>query len=153
MRHQFISVISSLLTSLLYLTAANANESVPIVRIVKEPQSYHLTTVTLEGTVRHVQNLQPYYLADFFMCYGAYRFILDDRTGSIEIGVRGICGTPAMRFPEIIAPQVSDGDRILLDAEIHAPGGYDGQGFPLFGDTLEAVKAIASKFHRVARHD
>jgi hypothetical protein len=144
---------SFILAALVSVSPSDAGESVSIVRIVEDPQTYHLRTVTLQGTVRQVQRLQPYFLADVFMCYGAYRFILDDRTGSIEIGVRGICGTPAMRFPEIIKPEVSEGDRILVDAEIHAPGGYTGDGFPLFGDVLETVKAIASKFHHIARLD
>ena len=144
---------SFILTALVFLSRSDGLESVPIIHIVKDPQTYHLMTVTLEGTVRQVQRLDPYFLADVFMCYGAYRFILDDRTGSIEIGVRGICGTPAMRFPEIIVPDVGEGDRVRVDAEIHAPGGYSGEGFPLFGDVLETVKAIASKFHHIGRVD
>jgi hypothetical protein len=148
------SMLSSLmLAALVFLARADALEAVPIIRIVKDPQTYHLMTVTLEGTVRQVQRLEPYFLADVFMCYGAYRFLLDDRTGSIEIGVRGMCGTAAMRFPEIIAPDVSEGDRIRVDAEIHAPGGYSGEGFPLFGDVLESVKGIASKLHHIGRVD
>jgi hypothetical protein len=148
-----LTLSSFILAALVSVSRSDTVESVHIIRIVKDPQAFHLVTVTLEGTVRHVQRLEPYFLADVFMCYGAYRFILEDRTGSIEIGVRGVCGTPAMRFPEIITPDVSEGDRIRLDAVIHAPGDYSGEGFPLFGDVLDTVKAIASKFHTIGRFD
>ena len=146
------------LASLIFIAVLNhptaaAYESVPIAAIVEDPYAYSLTKVTLQGSVREVKNLAPYFFADVFMCYGAYSFILQDRTGSIEVGVRGICGTPAMRFPEIIKREVSDGDRIVVEAEIHPPGDYLGDGFPLFGEVLNSVKAIVSKFVLVGSFD
>jgi hypothetical protein len=150
--------MSGIFALLIWFTAVNvplarASESVPVAEVIDAPHSYHLDTITLQGTVREVRNLAPYFFAEVFMCYGAYSFLLEDKTGAIELGVRGICGTPAMRFPDILTRKVSEGDRIVVEAEIHAPGEYAGDGFPLFGDVLTTVKAIVSKFLRVQSYE
>jgi len=132
---------------------ARASEAVSVAAVIEAPYTYHLDTVILQGTVREIRNLAPYFFAEVFMCYGAYSFLLEDKTGDIEVGVRGICGTPAMRFPDILTREVSEGDRIVVEAEIHAPGEYAGDGFPLFGDVLKTVKAIVSKFLRVQSYE
>jgi hypothetical protein len=132
---------------------ARAADSVAVAQVIETPHSYHLDIVTLEGSVREVRNLAPYFFAEVFMCYGAYSFLLEDKTGVIEVGVRGICGTPAMRFPNTLSREVSEGDRIVVEAEIHAPGEYAGNGFPLFGDVLKTAKAVVTKFLRVQNYE
>jgi hypothetical protein len=100
--------------------------------------------VTLKGRVHQLHELDAYFLPNGTACYGAYTFALEDETGMIEVAVVGICGRPALRFPE-----VGDGDQILLEAEIHAPGhgGYarelDGTVIP--GRGRSTVQAIAKR--------
>ena len=95
---------------------ALAGEPVPIGEVVADPDAYHFRIVPLQGTVRQVSPLPPYTPGPDTICYGAYTFTLEDDTGSIEISVLGICGQPVLRKPE-----VSDGEGILLTAQILSP--------------------------------
>ena len=95
---------------------ARADEPVSIGEVIADPDSYHFRTIPLQGTVRQVTSLPPYSPGQDTTCYGAYTFMLEDGTGSIEISVLGICGKPLLRKPE-----VSDGEVILLAARILSP--------------------------------
>jgi hypothetical protein len=97
---------------------------VSIGKILAQPNSYHLQIIQMQGVVQTVEILKPhdpYQPGD--PCYGAYRFQLEDETGSIEVGVVGNrlhCGTPA----RAAAPEVVEGDRVIVHGRIHAPGEY-----------------------------
>jgi hypothetical protein len=93
-----------------------AGEPLTIQQILEEPRVYHLRHVTLHGTVRDVQSLDPYKLPNDTACYGAYLFRLEDDTGVMSVAVLGICGKPLVRNPE-----VEDGARVELSATIQAP--------------------------------
>ena len=93
-----------------------AEEPVPIQQILEEPRIYHLRQVTLQGTARDVQPLDPYKLPNDTACYGAYLFKLEDDTAVISVAVLGLCGRPLVRDPEI-----EDGQRIEVSATIQAP--------------------------------
>lgn len=95
---------------------ARADDPVPIGEVVADPDAYHFRMVPMQGTVRQVTPLPPYSPASETICYGAYTFMLEDETGSMEISVLGICGKPLMRKPE-----VSEGDVIVLVAQIFSP--------------------------------
>lgn len=95
---------------------AFADEPVAIGEVVADPDAYHFNLVSMEGTVRQVTQLPPYTPGPDTTCYGAYTFMLEDASGSIEVSVLGICGKPFLRKPE-----VNDGDRILLKAQILSP--------------------------------
>jgi len=95
---------------------AAADDSVSIGEVVADPDAYHFRLVSLQGTVRQVTPLPPYTPGPDTICYGAYTFVLEDETGSIEVNVLGICGNPLPRKPE-----VADGERILLTAQILSP--------------------------------
>lgn len=95
---------------------ARADEPVSIGEVIADPDAYHFRTIPLQGTVRKVTPLPPYSPGQGATCYGAYTFMLEDETGSIEISVLGICGKPLLRKPE-----VNDGEGILLAAQILSP--------------------------------
>lgn len=95
---------------------ARADEPVSIGEVIADPDAYHFRTIPLQGTVRQVTPLPPYSPGQGATCYGAYTFMLEDETGSIEISVLGICGKPLLRKPE-----VNDGEGILLAAQILSP--------------------------------
>jgi hypothetical protein len=95
---------------------AAADEPVPIGEVVADPDVYHFRLIPLQGTVRQVTQLPPYAPSPDTTCYGAYTFTLEDESGSMEVEVLGICGKPLLRKPE-----VGDGERILLIAQILSP--------------------------------
>jgi hypothetical protein len=136
------------LTSVAPIAAAPPDEPVPIGEIVADPQAHHLKLVTLQGTVRQVQPREPYFQPEGPACYGAYTFVLEDDTGTLDVVVLGICGVPTLRTPE-----VAEGDIIVLKAKIQAPAltvysrGPDGQ--PLRPDTPEKVQAVANAISRL----
>lgn len=91
-------------------------ESITIVELSADPNSYHLQMVMLEGTVHDIKRLVPYEIEAGTMCYGAYTFRLEDQTGSVKVSVLGVCGLPMIREPD-----VTEGDRIMLRAQVLSP--------------------------------
>jgi len=124
---------------------AGAEEPVSISSILEEPQIYHLRRVTLIGTVRDVQPLDPYTLPNGTNCYGAYLFRLEDESSSISVAVLGICASkPLMRDPE-----VEDGAHVEVGATIQAPshGGYylSFRGLKVVTEREGVVQAVADR--------
>lgn len=121
-----------------------AEEPIPIQQILEEPRIYHLRQVTLQGTARDVQPLDPYKLPNDSACYGAYLFKLEDDTGVMSVAVLGICGRPLIRDPEI-----EDGQRVEVSATIQAPshGGYylSFQGLKVVTEQEGFVQAVATR--------
>ncbi len=121
-----------------------AEEPTSIRQILEEPQVYHLRHVTLLGTVRDVQPLDPYTLPNGTNCYGAYLFRLEDDTSTLPVAVLGICGKPLVRDPE-----VEDGARIEVSATIQAPshGGYylSFRGLQVVTEQEGVVQAVADR--------
>jgi hypothetical protein len=93
-----------------------AEEPITIKQILEEPKIYHLRHVTVRGTVRDVQPLAPYTVANGDPCYGAYLFRLEEDEATLSVAVLGICGRPVIRDPE-----VEEGDRVEVGATIQAP--------------------------------
>lgn len=132
-------------------TDALPDEPVTISDIVADPEVFHLKQVTIQGVVGRVKELEPYYLPSGSTCYGAYTFLLEDDSANgtvLDVAVIGICGAPRMRFPE-----VADGDRVRVQAEIQVPSRF-GQSRALDGSWIAkgyepAVQAIAKSISRV----
>ena len=121
-----------------------AEERIPIQQILDEPRIYHLRQVTMQGTARDVQPLDPYKLPNDTVCYGAYLFKLEDDTAVISVAVLGICGRPLIRDPEI-----EDGQRVDVSATIQAPshGGYylSFHGLKVVTEEEGFVQAVATR--------
>jgi hypothetical protein len=134
----------SIALGLIALSAASAADSITIREILDQPASYHLKQVTLFGTVRNVQPLDPYRLPAGTTCYGAYLFYLEDETASINVAVFGLCGVPTVKDPD-----VEDGARVELRATIQAPGhgGYylSFQGLKVAGEREGVIQAVADR--------
>jgi hypothetical protein len=120
--------------------AIGEDEPLMIAAILEDPEAYHLRMVTMKGTVRDVRERGPYLLPNGTACYGAYTFLLEDDSGMLEVAVVGICGRPALRYPD-----VANGDRIVLHAEIQAPGhggaarNLDGEFFRLDHPSVQGI--------------
>jgi len=118
------------------------SDTVPIADLLADPEPFHLKLLPLRGVVRNVRALEPYYQPSGAGCYGAYTFMLEDGTGSLHVSVLGICGTPIVKNPD-----VADGDRVLVTAQIHAAAirgtarKSDGSPFP--DPDPEGVYAVA----------
>jgi hypothetical protein len=146
-------VIVALLSAIMltFSIVAQAEEPTEVSTIVADPDVYHLRSVTVQGIVGRVRMLDPYYLPSGAACYGAYTFTLEDTAGSgalLDVAVLGICGRQAIVYPE-----VADGDRILVQAEIQVPSrfgvprGLDGR--PLPPSDQPPVQAIAKTITRL----
>lgn len=126
------------------LSTAFGADPVTIREILEQPAIYHLKQVTLLGTVRNVQPLDPYRLPAGTTCYGAYLFYLEDESASINVAVFGLCGVPTVKDPD-----VEDGARVELRATIQAPshGGYylSFQGLKVAGEREGVIQAVADR--------
>lgn len=137
--------LAILLTVLcLWGAPAGAEEAATIGAIQADPDPFHMRYVMLQGTVKEVLALEPYYLASGAGCYGAYKLTLEDATGSLPIAVLGLCGVPTIRE----AP-ASVGDLVRIRAQVHAPGrlgsfyGIDRRPIP--GANPDALHAVAAE--------
>lgn len=110
MRHLLLIVAIGAMT---LAGLARADDPVPIREVLADPDTYHFRLVSLQGTVRAVTPLPPYSPGSDTTCYGAYTFVLEDETGSMQINVLGICGRPFLRKPEVV-----EGEGIVLVAQI-----------------------------------
>ncbi|MGZ9275140.1 MAG: hypothetical protein ACXW34_10390, partial [Nitrospira sp.] len=70
----------------------SADEAVTVQEILADPALFHLRQITLRGTVRNVQPLDPYDIPAGSTCYGGYLFSLEDDTAMLPVAVPGLCG-------------------------------------------------------------
>lgn len=143
-------LLPALLAAAIGNSTALAGDQVAIGSIVADPEPYHMRLVTLQGTVRQVHILEPYRQPSGTICYGTYLFTLQDDTGALDVAVLGICGV-AIATP----PEVSDGDKVIIKAQIQAPGhlgavyGLDGRLHP--GANPQGLHAIAKEISQAAQ--
>jgi hypothetical protein len=146
-----VAVLFLCLMTVLTVTPGFSEDPISISDIVADPETFHLKQVTIQGVVGRVKELEPYYLPSGSACYGAYTFLLEDDSANgalLDVAVLGICGAPRIRFPE-----VADGDRVRVQAEIQVPSRF-GQSRALDGSWIAkgyepAVQAIAKSISRV----
>lgn len=145
-----LTLASCLSASMLIGAPLLAEDPLTIRTVTADPESYHLRQVTLLGTVRQVHELEPYLLLSGSACYGAYVFTLEDETGALDIIVLGVCGAPMLR-----TPAVSVGDRVIVRANVQAPGrlgtfyGLDRR--PIEGLNPQDLHAIASEIRHASQ--
>ncbi|MCC6966244.1 MAG: hypothetical protein IT391_08155 [Nitrospira sp.] len=151
--HQALRVGTRLLACLaLCLIEGNrvsAQEAVTVQEVLADPALFHLRQITLKGTVRQVQPLDPYEIPAGSTCYGGYLFNLEDDTATLSIAVPGLCGVPMVKDPD-----VEDGARVAVDATVQAPshGGYalSFKGAKIAMDQEGVVQAIANRITPLA---
>lgn len=126
------------------LGLGRAQEVLTVQEVLADPALFHLRQVTLKGTVRQVQPLDPYEIPAGSTCYGGYLFNLEDDTATLPVAVPGLCGVPMVKDPE-----VEDGARVVVDATIQAPshGGYalSFKGSKIAMDQEGIVQAIVNR--------
>lgn len=129
---------------ILHRSVASADESVTVQDILADPALYHLRQITLRGTVRNVQPLDPYEIPAGSTCYGGYLFSLEDDTAMLPVAVPGLCGVPMVKDPD-----VEDGARVAVEATVQAPshGGYalSFKGGKIAMDQEGIVQAVANR--------
>src|SRR5438445_8732211 len=90
-----------------------AGEVIPIGTILKNPDSYYLHVVILEGTVRHVKSLSHPLSGSPCsdgggLFYNPFTFTLEDETGSIVVARPPFCWLLGLKVPE-----VSEGEKVI----------------------------------------
>ena len=134
-----LACLSLMTTNVLF-----AAEPLAIGSIFKVPGDYHLQVVTLEVSVQDMEPVQQY--RSMGRECASVRFGLEDKTGSIQVLVPGPCGNPGLAAPFI--PGFTNGDGVLVEARIEAPGYYTGQGLPPGGKVRDTAEAVAKKVWR-----
>lgn len=126
------------------LGQTHAEEALTVQEVLADPALFHLRQITLKGTVRQIQALDPYEIPAGSTCYGGYLFNLEDDTATLSIAVPGVCGVPMVKDPD-----VDDGARVVVEATIQAPshGGYalSFKGSKIAMDQEGVVQAIANR--------
>ncbi len=127
----------------------SAQEALTVQEVLADPALFHLRQITLRGTVRNVQPLDPYEIPAGSTCYGGYLFNLEDDTATLAVAVPGLCGVPMVKDPD-----VEDGARVAVDATVQAPshGGYalSFKGAKIAMDQEGIVQAIANRITPLA---
>jgi hypothetical protein len=127
----------------------SAQETTSVQEILADPSVFHLRQITVRGTVRNVQPLDPYEIPAGSTCYGGYLFSLEDDTATLSVAVPGLCGVPLVKDPD-----VEDGARVAVDATVQAPshGGYalSFKGGKIAVDQEGIVQAIATRITPLA---
>jgi len=127
----------------------SAQDTTTVQEILADPSVFHLRQITVRGTVRNVQPLDPYEIPAGSTCYGGYLFKLEDDTATLSVAVPGLCGVPLVKDPD-----VEDGARVAVDATVQAPshGGYalSFKGGKVAVDQEGIVQAIATRITPLA---
>jgi hypothetical protein len=118
---------------------ARGGDSVSVANVLAQPEAFHARAVLLSGTVRDLTIL-PQTDEDLRRnpdgsgslgirkrCYfvrPAYKFILDDGTGTIMISVRP--GFPCVPGePNLVPPPIMDGDIVQVDTMLQVHSASD----------------------------
>ena len=153
-RHHTSRLIAALLSwttvfLMPHVGIVSAQESVTVQEVLDDSTLFHLRQITLRGTVRNVQPLDPYEIPAGSTCYGGYLFNLEDDTATIPIAVPGLCGVPMVKDPD-----VEEGARVTVEATVQAPshGGYglSFKGGKIAMDQEGIVQAIANRISPLA---
>ena len=142
------AVILLALPVLMTSVAATAGELVTIGKLLADPQPYHVSVVTLQGTAHQLQILQdppeknPRLDFQCYMVHPPYTFVLADDTGFLQIHVaaRPPCVSP---MSPAKPPDVSEGDKVAIEAQITVGYQYSG------GENRPTVHALAKAIRRL----
>jgi len=127
--------LSLMLFGLSFHTSALADEILPITKVTEHPADYQAKVVTVEGRASAVTELPPRFRAH--RCaggpvYDAQLFMLQDQSGTIQVGVAGACKPNAMQ------PVVED-ERLRIRGVVVADE-MDPLGLPiLYADAIDRV--------------
>jgi hypothetical protein len=131
----FILGLSLILYGLSLNPSALADEILPIAKIMERPADYQAKVAIVEGRVSDVRELPPRFRVH--RCgggpvYDAQQFMLQDQSGSIQVGVAGFCKPNAMR------PVVED-ERLRIRGVVVADE-KDPLGIPMiYADAIDRV--------------
>ena len=131
----FILGLSLILYGLSLNPWALADEILPIAKIMEHPADYQAKVVIVEGRAREVTELPPRFRVH--RCaggpvYDAQLFMLQDQSGSIQVGVAGACKPNAMQ------PVVED-ERLHIRG-VAVANEQDPRGIPIiYADAIDRV--------------
>ena len=131
----FILGFSLILYGLGLNQSALADEILPIAKIMERPADHQAKVVIVEGRASDVTELAPRFRGH--RCaggpvYDAQLFMLRDQSGSIQVGVTGVCKPNAMQ------PVVED-ERLRIRGVVVADEN-DPQGIPIiYADAIDRL--------------
>lgn len=128
--------------------AAPAGELVTIAKLLADPQPYHVSVITLQGTAHQVQILQdppeknPRLDFQCYFVHPPYTFVLADDTGFLQINVAARPPCVSQMSPAE-PPDVSEGDKVAIEAQITVGHQYSG------GENRLTIHALAKGIRKV----
>lgn len=131
----FILGLSLILYGLSLNPSALADEILPIAKIMEHPKDYQAKVVIVEGRASEVTELPPRFRAH--RCaggpiYDAQLFMLQDQSGSIQVGVAGACKPNAMQ-------PVVENERLRIRG-VAVADEKDPRGIPIiYADAIDRV--------------
>ena len=127
--------LSLILYGLILIPSALADETLPISKIMEHPKDYQAKVVIVEGRASEVTELPPRFRAH--RCaggpiYDAQLFMLQDQSGSIQVGVAGACKPNAMQ-------PVVENERVRIRG-VAVADEKDPRGIPIiYADAIDRV--------------
>jgi hypothetical protein len=127
--------LSLILYGLSLIPSALADEILPISKIMEHPKDYQAKVVIVEGRASEVTELPPRFRAH--RCaggpiYDAQLFMLQDQSGSIQVGVAGTCKPNAMQ-------PVVENERLRIRG-VAVADEKDPRGIPIiYADAIDRV--------------
>ena len=132
----FILGLSLILYGLSLNPSVLADEILPIAKIMERPADYQAKVVTVQGRSSDVTELPPRFRVH--RCaggavYDAQLFMLQDKSGSIQVGVAGACKPGAIQ-------SIVEGERLRIRGVVVADE-QDPLGVPIiYADAIDRVK-------------
>lgn len=123
-------------------------EPVTIARLLADPHPYNLKVITIQGTAHQIHLLRdapdtrPRLDFQCYLVHPPYTFVLADETGFLQITVRGRPPCVSKHAPAE-PPDVSEGNRVSIDAQITVSVGYSA------GVASSTVEALALGIRRL----
>ncbi len=147
------------LLSLESVYSSLAAEPVTIANLLEDPDFYHARVITLQGTAHQVQIVTQSETVlppvnppgssrtlgiKCFLVHPAYTFVLGDDSGFLQVAVR----TPhpercLNEMPPLKQPEVSEGDKVVIDAQITVAHSYSG------GSDKKTLDVLAVRIRRL----
>jgi uncharacterized protein YdeI (BOF family) len=132
---QFIHTVLALYSALGVVASAMAEDRVTVKAILDRPAQYQAKVVTVEGTAKTVTNIPIHrgaHRCGGSAVYDTQKFVLEDASGTIEIGTAGTC-QPGAAQPVMENEQVRIRGVVVADEK-------DPKGIPvIYADAIDRI--------------
>ena len=131
-------------------TVSHGVELVELKSILRDPQSFHMQEVIIQGRIQNIRNLKPYinrWKYPNSLCRGgAVIHLTDDMEHVVEVHYLGLCAADKEQQPE----GFKEGEFLEARIQINSPGTYLGGGYPLSSN--EESHSVKGTIMEILKH-